>query len=510
MSLNAHTQSMLQSIFPRALPRKAAACNALRHASGTASVNPYTGQTIEEYAYLSSEQASDLVDAAHAAFVGPSPAQGGWRDSSFAERSALMHSLAATLRRNADQYGTLASMEMGKPITEAKAEVEKCAWICEYYAEHAEAFLAPEPVDTGLDTAKGESSYVTFNPIGVVFVIMPWNFPFWQVFRQASTALSAGNTMVLKHAPNVFGCARLIEEAFIEAGFPSDCFRTANIDGPAASDLIDHRHVRAVAFTGSTPVGKLVGARAGGALKPAVLELGGSDPYIILDDADVAHAAKCSAAGRLLNCGQSCIGAKRFVVQDAVHDAFVEALVAEMGAAHNVPADPLDTTTKVGTMATPRFRDGLLEQVRDSLAAGATSALGVGDGDAGDAAVAAGEAVFPPTVLTGVTPGMVAFREELFGPVASVIRVGSERQAVQVANEGTKFGLGSAVFTSDLERGERIARDELESGLAFVNDFVKSDPRMPFGGVKESGLGRECSHYGIKEFVNIKSVVVRS
>lgn len=410
-----------------------------------------------------------------------------------------MRALAAVLRKNSDAYCKLMAVEMGKIPAEAKGEVEKCAFICEYFADRAEGFLQPELVDTGLRADKGEKSFVTFNPLGVVLIVMPWNFPFWQVVRQAATALSVGNTMVLKHASNVFGCAAALEEAFLEAGFPADAFRNAPVAGRQVGALIDHPLVRAVAVTGSTPVGKQVGARAGGLVKPCVLELGGSDPYLILEDADLEHTVKSCVAGRLLNAGQSCIGAKRFVVHESVHNEFVDRMVEAMRP--TVTGHPLDAATTMGPMSSVPLRDELHQQVRDSVEAGAKAVLGGMPGVG---------AVYPPTVLTGVKPGMPAFEEELFGPAASVIKVKDEAEGIEVANEGTVFGLGAAVFTQDIARGERIASTELYSGMAFVNDFVKSDPRLPFGGVKESGVGRECGQYGLKEFVNIKTVVVKN
>tara|TARA_B110000208_G_scaffold153561_1_gene185852 strand:+ start:711 stop:1796 length:1086 start_codon:yes stop_codon:yes gene_type:complete len=358
--------------------------------------------------------------------------------------------------------------------------------------------LSPEIIDTGLNAAMGESSYVTFNPLGVVFIVMPWNFPFWQVFRQAACGMSAGNTMVLKHAPNVFGCAELVENAFTAAGFPANTFRNLPIDGPQASELIDHPFVRAVAFTGSTPVGKIIGARAGAALKPHVLELGGSDPYIILEDADIEAAAKACVAGRLVNCGQSCVGAKRFIAVDEVYDEFEQAFCNEIERVA-VMGNPMDEATTLGPMRDVVSRDGLLEQVKESVYGGARLMMG-------DTAPAE-NAFIAPIVLGDVHKHTPAYGEELFGPVASLIRAADEEDAVNVAND-TSFGLGGAVFTRDLERGTRIAEHGLECGMAFVNDFVKSDARLPFGGVKESGVGRECSHYGIKEFVNIKTVRV--
>ena len=483
----------IASLLPRAASRTAASAAARPMTSCAVSVNPFSGEQFASHDFMSNEAAGAAVEVAHETW------RDTWRHTDMAERSARMHALAAVLRKNTADYSRMMALEMGKPLAEAAGEVEKCAFVCEYYAEHAEAFLAPEPVDTGLATDKGEKSFVELAPIGVVLILMPWNFPFWQVFRQAATALSAGNTMVLKHANNVFGCAMAIEEAFLEAGFPAGAFRNLAVDIPQVAPLIEHPRVRAVAFTGSTPVGKMIGAQAGALLKPCVLELGGSDPYIVLEDANLELAASACSAGRLLNAGQSCIGAKRFLVHEAVHDEFVAKLAAVMG--ERVMGDPLDAATTLGPMASHRQRDALHAQVSASVAAGAEVVIG---GEVPDSPAA----FYPPTVLTNVLHDTPAFCEETFGPVASVIKVRDEAHAIQVANEGSDFGLGGAVFTADLARGERVGA-EIESGMVFVNDFVKSDPRLPFGGTKESGVGRECSHYGIKEFVNIKTVVVK-
>lgn len=398
------------------------------------------------------------------------------------------------------------AIEMGKNLREGRGEVEKCAVICDYYAENAENFLKPEPVELGLK-GPGERAFITFNPLGVVFIVMPWNFPFWQVFRQAATALSAGNTMVMKHASNVFGCAAAIEQCFEEAGFPRDVFRNLPISGSQADAVIGNPLVRAVALTGSTPVGKQIGKRAGELLKPVVLELGGADPYLILDDADVAKAVSSCTAGRLLNCGQSCIGAKRFIVTDAVYSEFIAGFVKQIDSVNAKMGDPLDESTLLGPMCTVKARDEVHQQVLDSVAKGAKILCG---GVLPTHSSLVKGSFYPATVLVDVKSGcgMPAYEQEIFGPVASVIRVRDEAEAIKVAND-TPFGLGAAVFTRDLARGARIASEEIDAGLCFVNDFVKSDPRYPFGGAKESGVGRECSHYGLKEFVNIKTVVVK-
>jgi succinate-semialdehyde dehydrogenase/glutarate-semialdehyde dehydrogenase len=377
--------------------------------------------------------------------------------------------------------------------SQGRAEIAKCAWVCDFYADRAESFLQPEPVET--DASK---SFVTFQPIGVVLAVMPWNFPFWQVFRFAAPALMAGNAGVLKHASNVPGCALAIEDVFTNAGFPENVFRTLLIGSKQVDAIIENPYVKAVTLTGSTPAGKAVASKAGEMLKKTVLELGGSDPYVILEDADLNSAVSTCVTSRLINSGQSCINAKRFVVVEPLREEFERIFVERMGEMEM--GDPLDESTEVGPQARADLRDELHEQVRQSIKKGARCLLGgeVPDGDG---------AYYPPTVLTDVTRGMPAYDEELFGPVAAIIRAKDEREAIAIANDSS-FGLGAAVFTSDLAKGEQIASEEIEAGACFVNAFVKSDPRLPFGGVKESGYGRELSHYGIREFVNIKTVYV--
>jgi succinate-semialdehyde dehydrogenase/glutarate-semialdehyde dehydrogenase len=384
--------------------------------------------------------------------------------------------------------------EMGKARVEGREEAEKCAWVCDYYAENAERFLADE-----IRESAATRSFVTFRPIGVVLSVMPWNFPFWQVFRFAAPGLMAGNAGLLKHASNVPGCALRIEEIFREAGFPEHLFRTLLIGSSAVSRVLDHPHVRAATLTGSTPAGAAVAEAAGRRIKKTVLELGGSDPYVILEDADVDAAVASCVTARIKNVGQSCIAAKRFIVTEPVLERFTEGLVA--GMRDQRMGDPLDESTTVGPLARRDLRDELHDQVRRSVDAGARCLLGgeIPDGPG---------AFYPPTVLTGVTEGMPAWDEELFGPVAAVIAVRDEAEAIRVAN-ATPFGLGAAVYTRDAARGERIAAYELEAGCCFVNDFVRSDPRLPFGGVKESGYGRELGAQGIREFVNIKTVWIK-
>jgi len=450
-------------------------------------VNPATGETIKTYAEMAPTEVSTAVAQAHQAFL-------DWRRTSFAERTRLMKRAAQMLRENAAEYAVLMAHEMGKPIKDGKAEAEKCAWACDYYADNAEKFLQEEIIQT--DASK---SFVTCQPLGVVLAVMPWNFPFWQVFRFAAPALMAGNAGVLKHASNVPGCALAIEAVFRQAGFPDHLFRTLLIGSRQVDAVIEHPLVRAVTLTGSTPAGKAVAKKAGEMIKKTVLELGGSDAYVVLADADLELAITTCVSSRLINAGQSCIAAKRFIVVNAVRKRFEDGFVAQMRATK--VGDPLDENTKIGPMARHDLRDELHQQVRDSIAKGATCLLG------GEIPESKG-AFYPPTVLTNVTKGMPAYDDELFGPVAAIITVQDEKEAIRVANDSI-FGLGAAVFTQDLAKGERIAATELEAGCCFVNAFVKSDPRLPFGGVKESGYGRELAHYGIKEFVNLKTVFVK-
>jgi succinate-semialdehyde dehydrogenase/glutarate-semialdehyde dehydrogenase len=462
-----------------ALPRR-------RRMAMLQSINPATGEVRAEYEEMTPGAVSSVIDRADAAFA-------AWRASSFADRAARMRKAAAALRSRSEELSALMALEMGKPVRQGRAEVEKCAWVCEYYAERSEDFLRPEVVATN-----AEKSYVAFGPLGIILAVMPWNFPFWQVFRYAAPALMAGNAGVLKHASNVPGCALSIEAIFEEAGFPADLFRTLLVRSDAVEAIIAHPAVRAVTLTGSARAGRTVARAAGSALKKTVLELGGSDPYLILEDADIGRAASVCAESRLINSGQSCIAAKRFIVPKSREKVFVEALVGEMKARR--VGDPLEETTDIGPLARGDLRDDLHGQVTRSVARGARCILG--------GAIPEGSGAFyPPTVLAGVARGMPAYDEELFGPVAAVIAVATEEEAIRVANDSS-FGLGAAVFTSDLERGERIAADRLEAGLCFVNGLVRSDPRLPFGGVKESGYGRELSHFGIREFVNAKTVYI--
>ena len=448
--------------------------------------NPATGQLIREYKTHSESEVCEILDRVHGTFT-------GWRTTPLAERKPLMHKAAELLLDRKNELADLATQEMGKVRKEGIAEVEKCAWVCRYYADEAETMLADKEVITDQ-----ERSFITYQPSGVILAIMPWNFPYWQVFRFAAPSLMGGNAAVLKHASNVPGCALAIEEIFRDAGFPQDLFRTLMIGSGQVEAVIASKHVRGVTLTGSTNAGRQVAATAGKWLKKTVLELGGADPYIVLADADLKHAASTCAASRLLNSGQSCIAAKRFIVVDEVHDQFVE-LFKEAMAARKL-GDPSSMESDIGPQANMEFRDELHQQVADSIAKGAKCVLG-GEVPEGDGAY------YPATILIDCKPGMPAYDEELFGPVASVIRVKDLAEAVAVAN-ASDFGLGGGVFTSNIEQGTKVAREMVDTGAIVVNGFTKSDPRLPFGGVKDSGYGRELSHFGMHEFLNIKSVSV--
>ena len=449
-------------------------------------INPATGEKGRTYPLMSAEKAAAAVESAV-------DAQRGWRSVSLDERAAVLRRTAEALRARKAQLAELMAREMGKPVVQGRAEVDKCAWVCEHYADHTVTYLAPETIAT-----EASRSYVTFTPLGVILAVMPWNFPLWQVFRFAAPALMAGNGALLKHASNVPGCALAIEDLFGEAGVPTGLFKALLVGADRVGTLIDHPGVAAVTLTGSSPAGSDVASRAGSRLKKSVLELGGSDPYVVLDDADVELAAKACVTGRLINSGQSCIAAKRFVVVES-RRAELERLVVDLMAAA-VVGDPLDEATNVGPLARADLRVELHDQVQRSVASGATCLLG--------GEIPEGPGFFyPPTVLTDVRPGMAAHDEEVFGPVAAVVPVADEHEAIDVANQ-TTFGLGAALFTRDIARGERIAEERLEAGCCFVNDFVRSDPRLPFGGVKESGYGRELARAGILEFVNAKTVWV--
>ena len=450
-------------------------------------VNPATGQPGRSYEQASIDDALAAAAAAHEAFR-------TWRQTSFAERGAVFHKAAEILRARKDEFARLMTEEMGKTLDDGRAEVEKCAFQCDWFADHAQDYLADQPADIG-----GGEAFVAFSPIGVVLAIMPWNFPFWQVFRAAPPALMAGNGMILKHASNVPGCALAIEEVLHQAGVPRDLFRTLLLPSSEVAPLIKDGNIAAVTLTGSVAAGRSVATEAGSVLKKCVLELGGSDAYVVLEDADMAAAAKVAATARMVNGGQSCIAGKRFIVVRQVLEQFEKAMVDAMRA-YEI-GDPTKEGAKLGPMQSVKARDEIHRQVTESVRKGARLLLGglVPDRPG---------AWYPATVLTNVLPGQPAHDEEVFGPVAAIIVAEDEADAIRIAN-ASEFGLGSGVLTADLDRGRRIAARELEAGSSFVNENVRSDSRTPFGGVKHSGYGRECSAFGIHEFTNIKTVHVK-
>ena len=453
----------------------------------TESLNPATGEVAERYETHDEGDVDAILGDAHSA-------QDGWSSRRIEEREELMAEAGEVLRENRREYAEVMTREMGKPISQAIGEVEKCAWVCDYYAERGAEHLQDERIGA----EPGTNTYVRYEPVGVVLAVMPWNYPFWQVFRFAAPNLTAGNTGVLKHALNVPGCALAIEDVFERAGFPDGVFRSVLISGSEVSDVIEDDRVRAVTLTGSNRAGESVGEVAGRSLKKTVLELGGSDPLVVLDDADVEAAAETAAHARNLNSGQSCIAAKRHIVHEDVYDDFLDAFV---GAVEDLSVgDPMEEDTDIGPQARDDLRDELHGQVEESVEAGASVLTG---GEPLD-----GEGYYyPPTVLVDVPDGCPASNEEIFGPVAAVFEVSDEDEAVEKAND-TQYGLGASIWTEDLERGERLTH-RIDAGITFVNEFVKSDPRLPFGGIKESGYGRELAGDGIHEFTNRKTVWVQ-
>lgn len=450
-------------------------------------INPATGEELKAYPETSEREVENIVRESDAFFK-------SWRRRTFSERAELMKKAASILNERKDEYAKLMAVEMGKPVVDGRAEAQKCAWVCEFFAEHASRLLEPENVET-----EARRSFVTFQPIGIVLAVMPWNFPFWQVFRFAAPALMAGNTVLLKHASNVPGCSLAIEDVFRKSGFPKGAFRSLLISSDQVGKAIENPLVRGVTLTGSRSAGRTVAKKAGSVLKKTVLELGGSDPYIVLEDADLEEAVKACVAGRLLNSGQSCIAAKRFIVVEPVRKEFEEMLVEEMK--KKIVGDPLLEDVQIGPQAKDKLREKLHKQATDSIQKGAKLLLG------GKMPASSGF-FYPLTVLTNVAPGMPAFDEETFGPVAAVVPAKDEADAIALANNSV-YGLGAAIFSRNIDRAVEIATNEIETGNCFVNDFVKSDPRLPFGGIKDSGYGRELSAYGIKEFVNVKTIRVK-
>jgi len=447
------------------------------------SINPYNGEQISVFEEQSENEILTLIENARSAFE-------KWKNVPLAERAQCMARAGEVLRGNAEKYAREITLEMGKPIVESRAEVKKCAWVCDYYAENAVAFLRDETIATD-----AQQSYVRHDPIGCVLSIMPWNFPFWQVFRFAAPTLTAGNTALLKHAPNVFGCAELIASVFQEAGFPGGTFQNLIIGHERIESIIAHDVVKAVTLTGSERAGMSVGALSGKYLKKSVLELGGSNAFIVWEDADLDKAVQTAVSARMLNDGQSCIAAKRFILLDGIYDKFVSRFVEEIVKLKS--GDPLDEGTQVGPLARRDLADQLQRQVTRSIQKGAELLLGGKQNDC----------YHEPTVLANVTPGMPAFDEETFGPLAPMIRARDEQEAFKLS-EQSKYGLGVTVCTSDVDKAMAMA-DHVSDGAYFVNELVKSDPRLPFGGTKRSGYGRELARDGILEFVNRKTVYVR-
>jgi len=470
------------------------------------SLNPATNQLIQTYASWDDHRLKQALEKTH-------HAQQAWAQTTFAQRAEVLRNAVTQLRAQHDRYALLITQEMGKPLREARAEVEKCTTVCDYYAQHAEEFMRAEPVDS-----EASKSYIAHDPLGVVLAIMPWNFPFWQAFRAAAPALMAGNALLLKHAPNVPQCALAIEAIFRDCGLmeplaiplthqktvgkrlvmPDGVFTNLMIEVEQVPDVIASPHVHAVTLTGSEAAGRKVAAYAGQHLKKCVLELGGSDPFIVLHDADLELAVNMAMASRFMNCGQSCIAAKRLIVVPQIADEFLRELKTRVEALK--VGDPLDDTTQIGPMARLDLRDELHRQISDSIAQGAVAVTGCRP-------VEREGFFYQPSILDQVTSKTRAYCEELFGPVAIVIRAANEEDALRIANE-TRFGLGSSIWSKDTARAEQLAT-HIQAGCTFINGMVKSDPRLPFGGTKASGYGRELSRLGMHEFVNAKTVWIR-
>ncbi len=451
------------------------------------SINPATGKMIRSIEFDDNSSLNHKLEQAQITFQ-------NWKKIPLAERCQLVLNLSDILLKNIDSYCLLMAEEMGKPISAGKAEIEKSAWLCRHYAENAENYLQNEAVDT-----QAQKSYISYEPMGVLMAVMPWNFPFWQVMRFAIPNILAGNIIALKHAPNVLGCCVAIDDMFFEAGFPEDVLVPLYIDIPQMENAISNDIIKGVSLTGSVEAGRSIAQLAAKHLKKSVLELGGSDPFVILEDADIEYAAKTCAIGRIRNSGQSCIGPKRMIVVQKVYNEFIEQFKNEFE--KGILGNPMDEATQIGPIARIDLRDILHEQVEKSLHLGAKALIGAFVPDKAGA-------WYPLTILTDVKKGMPAYNEELFGPVAVIIQAKDEEEALQIAND-TSFGLGASVFTNDIEKGEDIAKNHFEAGACFVNELVKSDPRLPFGGIKNSGYGRELSHFGMKEFCNIKTIWIK-
>lgn len=447
------------------------------------SINPYNNEILGEFEEYSDLQIEKALILAEESFK-------EWKRTAFSERKKLMLRCAELLEFEIEKLAKTISLEMGKVISEARAEIKKCAWVCRYYAENSEEFLKDERLD--VDEA---NSYLAYDPLGIVLAIMPWNFPFWQVFRFAAPGLMAGNVGILKHASNVPQCALAIEDIFKNAGFPAGVFQSLLVGSEKVNKIIDDKRVRAVTLTGSDIAGRKVAERAGKNLKKLVLELGGSDPFIVLADADIKAAVQTAVKARMINCGQSCIAAKRFILEDPIYDEFVHEF--NIALSNLTGGNPLMENVDYGPMAREDLVMEISHQVDTSVNFGAEVLLGGARSDSKGN-------FYKPTILANVKPGMPGFDEELFGPVASVIKARNELHAVKIAN-ASRFGLGASIWTKDLENASKLAR-EIETGAVFVNAMVSSHPKVPFGGIKDSGYGRELSYLGIREFMNAKSI----
>ena len=452
------------------------------------SINPANGDIVGVYPQLTEIEINEIIVDVEKEFH-------LWRKFSKKERCQYFKNLKDAMLIRKDELAHLMALEMGKPLSQGIGEIEKCAWVCDYYSENGEDFLKNKLIDT-----EASESYISFQPLGIILGVMPWNFPFWQVFRFAVPTMIAGNVVLLKHSSNVQGCADAIEGLFLEVGIPLNAFKNLTIDSSKVGKIIENPNVKAISLTGSTSAGKSVAKKAGSVLKKTVLELGGSDAYLVLKDADLDLAIDACSSGRLLNSGQSCISAKRFIIDQTIKSEFEKNIIKKMKK-QNV-GDPFLKDSTVGPMVDISSRDNLIKQVSNSIKKGAKLIYESSIPENKESAY------HPIMILTDVKPGMPVFDEEIFGPVLCIISAKDELHAISLANQ-TSFGLGSAVFTSDVEKGKKIANFELDVGAGFVNDFVRSDPRLPFGGVKESGYGNELSSYGILEFVNIKTVYIR-
>ena len=446
------------------------------------SENPYDKKKLYEFNELTDRELSNKIEVAHETFA-------SWRETSFEKRSKLMSNVAKALKTNAEKYAKVMTQEMGKPISQSIAEVEKCAWVCEYYAKNAEEQLQDEIIETD-----AHKSYVSYAPLGVILAVMPWNYPLWQVFRFAAPNLMAGNVGVLKHASNVMKSAEMIQEIFENAGFAKGCFQNLIIGSDKIPSLLENRYIRAVTLTGSKPAGASVASIAGENIKKSVLELGGSNALIIFGDADIDKAVDTCVKARFQNTGQSCIAGKRLLVQENIVDAFMQKFVNKVRRLKS--GDPMDADTYIGVLAREDLAEDIEKQVNDSIKMGAKLELGGKRNGT----------YFEPTVLSGVTPQMAVFKEETFGPAIGITSFKTEEEAVQLSNN-SDFGLGVSLFTADMERVKALI-SRFDEGAVFVNEMVKSDPRLPFGGVKVSGYGRELSGHGIKEFMNKKTVYI--